>query len=51
MNQEILKAKQEVVSEVTERIKDSNAIVVVEYRGLTVDEITEVRHALRAVEG
>ena len=47
MNQAILKAKQEIVSEITEGIKGANSIVVIEYRGLTVDEITEVRHALR----
>ncbi len=50
MNQEILKAKKEVVSEVTDGIKNSSSMVVVEYRGLTVDEITEVRHALKEVD-
>lgn len=50
MNQEILKAKKEVVSEVTDGIKNSSSMVIVEYRGLTVDEITEVRHALREVD-
>ena len=51
MNQEILQAKKEVVSEVVENVKNSNAVVVVEYRGLSVTEITEVRRALRAVDG
>lgn len=51
MNQEILKAKQEVVSEVVDNIKNSNAVVVVEYRGLNVAEITEMRRALREVGG
>jgi len=50
MNQEILKAKKEVVSEVTDGIKNSSSMVIVEYRGLTVDEITEVRHALKEVD-
>ncbi len=50
MNQAILKAKQEIVSKITEGIKGANSIVVIEYRGLTVDEITEVRHALRATD-
>lgn len=51
MNQEILQAKKEVVSEVVENVKKSNAVVVVEYRGLSVAEITELRRALRAVDG
>ena len=50
MNQEILKEKQRVVSEVVDGFKNSNAVVVVEYRGLSVDEITEVRRALRAAD-
>ena len=51
MNQEILQAKKEVVSEVVENVKNSNAVVVVEYRGLSVAEMTEMRRALRAVDG
>lgn len=51
MNQEILQAKKEVVSEVVENVKNSNAVVVVEYRGLSVAEITELRRALRDVDG
>lgn len=50
MNQEILKAKQEVVSEITENIKNSSSTLVVEYRGLSVSEITEMRRALRSVD-
>lgn len=48
MNQDVLKAKQETVSEIVTKAKASNGIVVAEYRGLTVDQIQELRRALRA---
>lgn len=48
MNQENLKAKSEVIAEVTESAKAASSIVVVEYRGLTVKELTQLRRDLRA---
>ena len=48
MNQAVLSAKQDVVSEISSKIKDSQSTVVVEYRGLTVAEVTELRRTLRA---
>ena len=48
MNQAVLSAKQDVVSEITTKIKDSQSTVIVEYRGLSVAEVTELRRALRA---
>lgn len=50
MNQAVLSAKQEVVKEISNKIKESQSIVVVEYRGLSVAEVTELRRALRAEE-
>ena len=50
MNQEVLKAKQEVVSDIVSRAKDSQTLVVAEYRGLTVAQVQELRRALRAEE-
>ncbi len=50
MNQEVLKAKQEVVNEIVNKAKDSQTVVVAEYRGLTVAQIQELRRALRAEE-
>lgn len=47
MNQEVLKAKQELVNEIVTKAKASNGIVVAEYRGLTVAQIQELRRALR----
>ena len=48
MSKEILEAKQQVVTEISEQLKNSQSTVVVEYRGLTVAEVTELRRALRA---
>lgn len=47
MNQAIIDAKQAVVDEVSDKIKNAQSTVVVEYRGLTVAQITELRHELR----
>lgn len=48
MAKEILVAKQAVVDEVTDKMKNSSSLVIAEYRGLTVAEITELRKELRA---
>ena len=47
MNQNVLKQKEAVVSEVTELIKNSKAVVVCEYRGLSVADMTLLRKELR----
>lgn len=48
MNQAVLSAKRDVVTEISAKIKDSESVVVVEYRGLSVAEVTELRRNLRA---
>jgi len=48
MNQNVLQAKQEAVKEIVEKAKASQAVIVAEYRGLTVAQIQELRRALRA---
>ena len=47
MNQSVLQAKQEIVSEITNKVKESDSTVIVEYRGLSVAEVTELRRNLR----
>ena len=39
--------KQPIVQEISDNIKDAQSLVVVDYRGLTVAEDTELRKALR----
>ncbi|KRN48087.1 50S ribosomal protein L10 [Kandleria vitulina DSM 20405] len=48
MAKEVLVAKQAIVDEVAEKLNNSASVVVAEYRGLTVAEVTELRTALRA---
>ena len=48
MSKEIIEAKQQVVNEIAESLRSSQSTIVVEYRGLTVAEMTELRRALRA---
>lgn len=47
MRQTVLEAKQAVVAEIQEKLKSSASTVVVEYRGLSVAEVTELRRELR----
>ena len=48
MNQDVKKAKEELVSSIVKNAKDSQSIVIAEYRGLSVAQIQELRRALRA---
>ena len=40
--------KQPIVAEISEHIKDAQSVVLVDYRGLTVEQDTELRKQLRA---
>lgn len=43
----VLETKKAVVSEITDKIKNSESVVVFEYQGLTVAEVSELRKKLR----
>lgn len=43
----ILAKKKEIVSQLSEQIKNAKTIVFADYRGLTVEQDTELRNALR----
>ena len=47
MNEAVLDAKIQLVNEVCDKFTSSASAVVVEYRGLTVAEVTELRRELR----
>lgn len=47
MNKDILAQKEADVAELSKKISDSSSVVVVEYRGLSVADVTELRRALR----
>ncbi len=46
-NAKILERKQVVIDEISDKVKESSAVVFFEYRGLTVGEMTELRRSLR----
>ncbi len=43
----VLEAKQAIVGEIADKLKASASVVVVDYRGLTVGQVTELRKQLR----
>lgn len=43
----IREEKEQVVAEITQKLKDSKSTVITDYRGLTVAEVTELRKNLR----
>jgi len=47
MSEAAIAKKAAIVEEVTEKFKASSSVVVVDYRGLTVDEVTRLRKQLR----
>jgi large subunit ribosomal protein L10 len=47
MNQAVLENKKNVVTEISDKFKNSGSTVVAEYRGLSVAEVTELRRTLR----
>ena len=46
-SEKTLEKKKNIVSELSEKIKNATAIVFADYRGLTVEQDTELRNALR----
>lgn len=50
MNKEIVKQKEVLVEEICANLKESTASIVVEYRGLSVAKLSELRKQLRKEE-
>jgi large subunit ribosomal protein L10 len=50
MNKEIVKQKEELVEKIYADIKDAKASIIVEYRGLSVATLSELRKQLRKEE-
>ncbi len=47
MNQSVLEQKKQVVSEITEKLRGAKSIVLVEYKGLSVEKATQLRNKCR----
>lgn len=50
MNPSTLESKKQVVSKISESFKGASTMVIVEYRGLTVADLSELRKSLNAVK-
>ncbi len=48
-SQKVLDEKKEIVSEITEKIKNSESVILFQYQGLTVADLSELRNKLRDV--
>ena len=48
MNQKTLESKKEIVNKITDSFKDAGSLTIVEYRGLTVAQLSELRKLLKA---
>lgn len=46
-SEKVLQQKKDVVQEISEKIKAAKSLVLADYRGLTVEQDTELRNALR----
>lgn len=49
MNAKVLENKKQIVENITSSFKDNSTMVIVEYRGLTVADLSELRKSLKAV--
>jgi len=47
----VLDTKKAIVSEITDKVKSSESVILFEYQGLTVSEVSELRKKLRDAEG
>ncbi len=47
----ILETKKAVVNEISDKLKNSESVVLFEYQGLTVAEVSELRKQLREADG
>lgn len=50
MSEKAIEAKQSIVSEIAEKLDKATSCVVVDYRGLTVAEVTELRNKFREAD-
>ncbi len=49
MKEATLKAKQAIVEEMQQKMSESQSVIFLDYRGLTVAEVTDLRNKMRAV--
>lgn len=47
MKEKVIQEKQKIVEEIKEKVNEAQAVVLVDYRGLNVEELTELRSKYR----
>ena len=47
LKEKVLQEKQQIVEEIKNKVNDAESVVLVDYRGLKVDELTELRRQYR----
>ena len=50
-NAKIIEKKQEEVKELAEKIKNAKLVLLTDYRGINVADVTKLRNSLRKVNG
>lgn len=46
----ILEQKKQVVNEIVDKLKNSESVIIFQYQGMTVEELSDLRRQLREVE-
>ena len=49
-SEKVLNEKKEIVKEILENIKNSESVILFQYQGLTVADLSDLRNKLREVE-
>ena len=50
-SEKILKEKEEIVNNLATDLKDANLVLLVDYRGITVEDVTKLRNDVREAKG
>ncbi len=50
-SEKVLKQKEELVNNLATELKDATLVLLVDYRGITVDDVTKLRTAVRETNG
>ncbi len=49
-SEKILKEKKKIVSEIVEKLKSSESVIIFQYQGMTVEDLSTLRKSLREVD-
>ena len=49
-SEKILNEKKQIVKEITDKLKNSESVIIFQYQGMTVDELSSLRRELRQAD-